>query len=148
MDFNLDKIAVAHFDGKGEKFVSIDLGDYRKFVSSRHIVRSSNIVLKKGDLQSVIPNVRKSYAGSIHASEFFISIWLKEGVSCIYEEVMDLLHAIRLGSSSDGASIQWGLTINARMEETVRVLILDGDRKKSKSGLNQGLMCQEDVNLL
>lgn len=70
MDFNLNQIAAAHFDGEGEKFVSIDLDDYRKFVSTRHIVRSSNIVVEKGDLQSVIPSVRKSYAGNIHASEF------------------------------------------------------------------------------
>lgn len=48
MDFNLNQIAAAHFDGEGEKFVSIDLDDYRKFVSKRQIVRSSNIVVKKG----------------------------------------------------------------------------------------------------
>lgn len=126
MDFNLNQIAAAHFDGEGEKFVSIDLDDYRKFVSTRQIVRSSNIVVKKGDLQSVIPSVRKSYAGNIHASEFFVSVRLKEGIPCNYEEVLNLLHAIQ----ADGTSIQWGLTINARMEEDVRVLILAGEREE------------------
>lgn len=126
MDFNLNQIATTHFAGEGEKFVSIDLDDYRKFVSSRHIVRSSNIVVKKGDLQSVIPSVRKSYAGSIHASEFFVSIRLKEGIPCNYEEVLNLLQTIQ----SDGTSIQWGLTINARMEEDVRVLILAGEQEE------------------
>ena len=124
MDFNLNQMAAAHFDGEGEKFVSIDLDDYRKFVSKRQIVRSSNIVVKKGDLQSVIPSVRKSYARNIHASEFFVSIRLKEGIPCNYEEVLNLLQTIQSGSASDGTSIQWGLTINARMEEDVRVLIL------------------------
>lgn len=126
MDFNLNQMAAAHFDGEGEKFVSIDLDDYRKFVSSRHIVRSSNIVVKKGNLQSVIPSVRKSYAESIHASEFFVSIRLKEGIPCNYEEVLNLLQTIQ----SDDASIQWGLTINALMEEDVRVLILAGEREE------------------
>lgn len=126
MDFNLNQIATTHFAGEGEKFVSIDLDDYRKFVSSRHIVRSSNIVVEKGDLQSVIPSVRKSYAGNIHASEFFVSVRLKEGVPCNYEEVLNLLQTIQ----SDGTSIQWGLTINARMEEDVRVLILAGEREE------------------
>ena len=130
MDFNLNQIATTHFAGEGEKFVSIDLDDYRKFVSSRHIVRSSNIVVKKGDLQSVIPSVRKSYARNIHASEFFVSIRLKEGVPCNYEEVLNLLQTIQSGSSSDDASIQWGLTINALMEEDVRVLILAGEREE------------------
>ena len=126
MDFNLNQIATTHFAGEGEKFVSIDLDDYRKFVSSRHIVRSSNIVVEKGDLQSVIPSVRKSYAGNIHASEFFVSVRLKEGIPCNYEEVLNLLQTIQ----SDGTSIQWGLTINARMEEDVRVLILAGEREE------------------
>lgn len=130
MDFNLNQIAAAHFDGEGEKFVSIDLDDYRKFVSTRQIVRSSNIVVKKGDLQSVIPSVRKSYARNIHASEFFISIRLKEGIPCNYEEVLNLLQTIQSGSASDGTSIQWGLTINARMEEDVRVLILAGEQEE------------------
>lgn len=130
MDFNLNQIAAAHFDGEGEKFVSIDLDDYRKFVSTRQIVRSSNIVVKKGDLQSVIPSVRKSYAGNIHASEFFVSIWLKEGIPCDYEEVLNLLQKIRSGNGSDGPSIQWGLTLNARMAEDVRVLILAGEREE------------------
>lgn len=128
MDFNLNQIAAAHFDGEGEKFVSIDLDDYRKFVSTRQIVRSSNIVVKKGDLQSVIPSVRKSYARNIHASEFFVSIRLKEGIPCNYEEVLNLLQTIQSGSASDGTSLQWGLTINARMEEDVQVLILAGER--------------------
>lgn len=128
MDFNLNQIAAAHFDGEGEKFVSIDLDDYRKFVSTRQIVRSSNIVVKKGDLQSVIPSVRKSYARNIHASEFFVSIRLKEGIPCNYEEVLNLLQTIQSGSASDGTSLQWGLTINARMEENVQVLILAGER--------------------
>lgn len=128
MDFNLNQIAAAHFDGEGEKFVSIDLDDYRKFVSTRQIVRSSNIVVKKGDLQSVIPSVRKSYARNIHASEFFVSIRLTEGIPCNYEEVLNLLQTIQSGSASDGTSIQWGLTINARMEEDVQVLILAGER--------------------
>ena len=130
MDFNLNQIATTHFDGEGEKFVSIDLNDYRKFVFSRQIVRSSNIVVKKGDLQSVIPSVRKSYAGNVPASEFFVSIRLKEGVPCSYEEVMDLLHAIHPSASLDVASIQWGLTINVQMEEDVRVLILAGVREE------------------
>lgn len=128
MDLNLNQIAAAHFDGEGEKFVSIDLDDYRKFVSTRQIVRSSNIVVKKGDLQSVIPSVRKSYARNIHASEFFVSIRLKEGIPCNYEEVLNLLQTIQSGSASDGTSLQWGLTINARMEEDVQVLILAGER--------------------
>lgn len=128
MDFNLNQIAAAHFDGEGEKFVSIDLDDYRKFVSTRQIVRSSNIVVKKGDLQSVIPSVRKSYARNIHASEFFVSIRLKEGIPCNYEEVLNLLQTIQSGSASDGTFLQWGLTINARMEEDVQVLILAGER--------------------
>lgn len=130
MDFNLNQMAAAHFDGEGEKFVSIDLDDYRKFVSKRQIVRSSNIVVKKGDLQSVIPSVRKSYARNIHASEFFVSIRLKEGIPCNYEEVLNLLQTIQSGSASDGTFIQWGLTINARMEEDVRVLILAGEREE------------------
>lgn len=130
MDFNLNQIAAAHFDGEGEKFVSIDLDDYRKFVSTRHIVRSSNIVVKKGDLQSVIPSVRKSYAGNIHASEFFVSVRLKEGIPCNYEEVLNLLQTIQSGSASDGTSLQWGLTINARMEEDVWVLILAGEQEE------------------
>ena len=130
MDFNLNQIAAAHFDGEGEKFVSIDLDDYRKFVSTRQIVRSSNIVVKKGDLQSVIPSVRKSYARNIHASEFFVSIRLKEGIPCNYEEVLNLLQTIQSGSASDGTSLQWGLTINARMEEDVRVLILAGEQEE------------------
>lgn len=130
MDFNLNQMAAAHFDGEGEKFVSIDLDDYRKFVSKRQIVRSSNIVVKKGDLQSVIPSVRKSYARNIHASEFFVSIRLKEGIPCNYEEVLNLLQTIQSGSASDGTSLQWGLTINARMEEDVRVLILAGEREE------------------
>lgn len=130
MDFNLNQMAAAHFDGEGEKFVSIDLDDYRKFVSKRQIVRSSNIVVKKGDLQSVIPSVRKSYARNIHASEFFVSIRLKEGIPCNYEEVLNLLQTIQSGSASDGTSIQWGLTINARMEEDVRVLILAGEQEE------------------
>lgn len=130
MDFNLNQIAAAHFDGEGEKFVSIDLDDYRKFVSTRHIVRSSNIVVEKGDLQSVIPSVRKSYAGNIHASEFFVSVRLKEGIPCNYEEVLNLLQTIQSGSASDGTSLQWGLTINARMEEDVRVLILAGEQEE------------------
>lgn len=130
MDFNLNQIAAAHFDGEGEKFVSIDLDDYRKFVSTRQIVRSSNIVVKKGDLQSVIPSVRKSYVRNIHASEFFVSIRLKEGIPCNYEEVLNLLQTIQSGSASDGTSIQWGLTINARMEEDVRVLILAGEQEE------------------
>lgn len=108
MDFNLNQITAAHFDGEGEKFVSIDLDDYREFVSTHHIVRSSNIVVKKGDLQSVIPSVRRSYAGNIPASEFFVSIRLKEGIPCNYEEVLNLLQTIQSGSSSDDASIQWG----------------------------------------
>ena len=130
MDFNLNQMAAAHFDGEGEKFVSIDLDDYRKFVSKRQIVRSSNIVVKKGDLQSVIPSVRRSYARNIHASEFFVSIRLKEGVLCNYEEVLNLLQTIQSGSALDGASIQWGLTIKARMEEDVRVLILAGEQEE------------------
>ena len=130
MDFNLNQITAAHFDGEGEKFVSIDLDDYREFVSTHHIVRSSNIVVKKGDLQSVIPSVRRSYAGNIPASEFFVSIRLKERIPCNYEEVLNLLQTIQSGSSSDDASIQWGLTINARMEEDVRVLILAGEQEE------------------
>ena len=85
-------------------------------------------MVKKGDLQSVIPSVRKSYARNIHASEFFVSIRLKEGIPCNYEEVLNLLQTIQSGSASDGTSLQWGLTINARMEEDVQVLILAGER--------------------
>ena len=125
MDFNLNQIAAAHFDGEGEKFVSIDLDDYRKFVSTRQIVRSSNIVVKKGNLQPVIPNVRKSYARNIHASEFFVSIRLKEGIPCNYEEVLNLLQTIQSGSASDGTSLQWGLNINAQKNmRTTKILLL------------------------
>lgn len=129
MDFNLDKIAAAHFAVEGEELITIGLNDCRRFISAHQIVRSSHIVVKRGDLQSVIPSVRKSYAGSIHASEFFVSIRLKEGVLCNYEEVLNLLQTIQSGSSSDDASIQWGLTINAQMEEDVRVLILAGEQE-------------------
>lgn len=41
-----------------------------------------------------------------------------------------MLQTIQSGSSSDDASIQWGLTINARMEEDVRVLILAGEQEE------------------
>ena len=78
----------------------------------------------------MIPSVRKSYARNIHASEFFVSIRLKEGIPCNYEEVLNLLQTIQSGSASDGTSIQWGLTINARMEEDVRVLILAGEQEE------------------
>lgn len=87
-------------------------------------------MVKKGDLQSVIPSVRKSYAGNIHASEFFVSVRLKEGVPCNYEEVLNLLQTIQSGCASGDTSLQWGLTINARMEEDVRVLILAGEREE------------------
>lgn len=60
----------------------------------------------------------------------FVSIRLKEGVLCNYEEVLNLLQTIQSGSASDGTSLQWGLTINARMEEDVRVLILAGEREE------------------
>lgn len=63
MNFNLDKIAAEHFAGQGEDVVTIGMNDYREFTSAHQIVRLSHIVVKKGDLQSVIPNVGKSYAG-------------------------------------------------------------------------------------
>ena len=78
MDFNLNQIATTHFDGEGEKFVTIYLNDYRKFSSARQIALSSHIVVKRGGeiLQPVIPNVRKSCAGNISSSGFFVSIRL------------------------------------------------------------------------
>ena len=95
MDFNLNQIATTHFDGEGEKFVTIYLNDYRKFSSARQIALSSHIVVKKGNLQPVIPNERKSCAGNISSSGFFVSIRLKEGVSCSYDEALNLPQTIQ-----------------------------------------------------
>lgn len=127
MDLNLDKMAAAHFEGEGEQFISIDLNDYREFVSAHSIVRSSHIVAERGDMQTVIPRVHEAFAGIVAGCDFFVSIRIREGISCSYEEVMDLLHALRQGCPSNGSSIQWGLTIHARMEEDIRVFILAGE---------------------
>ncbi len=129
VDFNLDKIAAVHFDGKRESLVTIGPNDYREFTSARRIVRSSHFTTKRGDLRSVIPNVCKSFAENTPSSEFFVSIQIKEGISCSYKEITDLLHAIQPYSSSDDVSIQWGLAVNAQMGENVRVLILAGIRQ-------------------
>ena len=107
--------------------MTIYLNDYRKFSSARQIALSSLIVVKKGNLQPVIPNERKSCAGNISSSGFFVSIRLKEGVSCSYDEALNFKFTAddSTGSSSDGTSLQWGLNINAQKNmRTTKILLL------------------------
>lgn len=130
-NLQIDEIAAAHFNGEGDSVVSINMNDYREFISNYRIIRSSHLVVEKGDLQSVIPRVREAFAGSMPSSAFFISIRIKKGDICKYEDIINLLHATQPNTPSASTDIQWGVTEDTQMKEDVRVFILEGVKKEA-----------------